>query len=627
MPGEDAGEWRQIGDVIRERLARILTYERLFVLEEFSTSELSTSQIWEAISETKRQLAALEDARTQERIVETLTNIVLAILPEELPKTDSEDGTPQLSAPLLSLLPYPAGAIEGAMGAILTQDPEKTVFPKLWQLLHVNCLTTSGINPERPSSKMPVLPTKATGKDSRSLALDYLSNTPLQEYFETLVPFSIPFSARFEHTHILGGSGHGKTQLLQSLLLRDLAQLQAGKGSVVVIDSQGDLIRNIVGLSALSDMADRVVLIDPNDIEHPPCLNLFDFGLDRLSHYDPVEREKLINGAIALYEYMFGALLGADLTQRQGVIFRYLARLLMVVPNATIHTLREFMESPEKTRPYLSKLDPTSKLFFETQFFASVYDDTRQQILTRLWGVISNSVLARMFSHTRNAVDLFSALNRGSLILINTAKDLLKQNGCEIFGRFFIALLVQAVQERAAIPENKRRATFVYIDKAQDYFDEGIENLLNQARKYKVGLILAHQNLGQFELKLQAAVMASTAIKIAGGLSARDAGTLSREMRCEPEFLLSMRKHAAATDFACFIRNVTAHPVALTVPFGQMEGQPRMSEAQLECLLAQNRQRVAEMMPETAGAAPRAVAAVPQSTPPEKIEIEAPELL
>ena len=92
----------------------------------------------------------------------------------------------------------------------------------------------------------------------------------------------------------------------------------------------------------------------------------------------------------------------------------------MVVPNATIHTLREFMESPEKTRPYLSKLDPTSKLFFETQFFASVYDDTRQQILTRLWGVISNSVLARMFSHTRNAVDLFSALNRGSLILINT---------------------------------------------------------------------------------------------------------------------------------------------------------------------------------------------------------------
>jgi len=203
MPGEDTGEWRQIGEVIRERLARILTYERLFVLEEFSTSYLSTSQIWEAIGETKRQLAALEDVPTQERIVETLTNIVLAILPEELPKTDSEDGTPQLSAPLLSLLPYPAGAIEGAMFAVLGTQRTQTPFPKLWGLLELNLLMASGINPEKPGSKMPVPPTKATGKDSRSLALDYLGNTPLQEYFETLVPFSIPFSARFEHTHIL----------------------------------------------------------------------------------------------------------------------------------------------------------------------------------------------------------------------------------------------------------------------------------------------------------------------------------------------------------------------------------------------------------------------------------------
>ena len=78
------------------------------------------------------------------------------------------------------------------------------------------------------------------------------------------------------------------------------------------------MIRTILGLSALSSIADRIVLIDPNDIEYPPCLNLFDFGLERLTRYDIVEREKLVNGAIALYEYMFGALLGADLTQRQG---------------------------------------------------------------------------------------------------------------------------------------------------------------------------------------------------------------------------------------------------------------------------------------------------------------------
>src|SRR5215213_3971314 len=242
----------------------------------------------------------------------------------------------------------------------------------------------------------------------------------------------------------------------------------------------------------------------------------------------------------------------------------------MVVPGATIHTLRDFMEEPEATRPHLAKLDPTSRHFFESQFFSGAFDDTRQQILTRLWGVLSNSVLARMFSNPRNKLDLFEAMNRGSLILINTAKDLLKQEGCEILGRFFIAMISHAAQERASIPADRRRATFVYIDEAQDYFDKSVELLLNQARKYKVGIVLAHQNLGQFEPRLMAAVMASTAIKLAGGVSAKDAAALSKEMRCEPEFLQAMRKRHKHTEFACFIRNVTGQPVQLSVPFGQM---------------------------------------------------------
>ena len=343
------------------------------------------------------------------------------------------------------------------------------------------------------------------------------------------------------------------------------------------------------------------MLIDPNDVEHPPALNLFDFGLDRLERYSAVEREKLINGAIALYEYLFGALLGAELTQRQGVIFRYLARLMMTVPGATIHTLREFMEDPEAVRPHLDKLDATSRHFFRSQFFSPSFNDTRQQILTRLWGVLSNSVLERMFSNERNKLDLFDAMNRGSLILINTAKDLLKQDGCEILGRFFIALICQAAQERAAIPSEHRRSTFLYIDEAQDYFDESVEQLLNQARKYKVGIILAHQNLDQFETRLRGAVMASTAIKMVGGLSAKDAAAFAREMRTEPEQLQSMRKRDGHSEFACYIKNVTPRPVRLSVPFGQMESRPNLEDDEYADLIERNRARYAS---DGTGAAP-----------------------
>src|SRR3954470_7460170 len=161
----------------------------------------------------------------------------------------------------------------------------------------------------------------------------------------------------------------------------------------------------------------------------------------------------------------------------------------------------DFMEEPELVRPHLSKLDPTAARFFETQFFSSTFDPTRQQILMRLWGVLSRSrVLERMFSHTQNRLNLFRAMNKGSIILINTAKDLLQQEGCSLFGRFCISLLAQATQERSAIAKTRRLPTVVYIDEARDYFEEGagIEPLFNTARKFQVGLVISHQNLRQF---------------------------------------------------------------------------------------------------------------------------------
>jgi hypothetical protein len=369
------------------------------------------------------------------------------------------------------------------------------------------------------------------------------------------------------------------------------SKVSEGKASIIVIDSQGDLLRNILRLSSVAEMAERVVLINPNDIENPPALNFFDFGLDRVERYDLREREVLINGAIELYEYIFGALLGAELTQRQGVVFRYIARLMTHVPHATIHTLMDFMEQPETTRPYLKNLDPTTARFFETHFFSNDFNPTRRQILTRLYDVLSERVLNRMFSNERNKVNIFEAMNTGHLILINTAKELLKQNGCEILGRFFIALICQAAQERAAIPDREGRLpTFVYIDEAQDYFDENMGSLLEQARKFQVGLVLAHQHLGQFDRKLHATVMTNTAIKLVGGLSDDDAREFARQMRCQPDFLYGMQKYEKHTEFACFVRN-TPRPVRLSVPFGQMEALPRSTAAAQAALLTQNRAR------------------------------------
>jgi hypothetical protein len=384
------------------------------------------------------------------------------------------------------------------------------------------------------------------------------------------------------------------------MIINDLEDIQRGAKSVIVIDSQGDMIRNILRLGMLSPnqmggIADRVVLIDPNDVENPPALNLFDFGLDRLKQYSALEREKMVSGAIALFEYIFGALLGAELTNRQGTLFSYLARLLMLVPGANIHTLIEFMENPETVTPYVEQLDdPSAQRFFATQFQSPMYATTRQQILSRLYGVLSKPVLSRMFSHEHNKLNLFEAMNNGSLILINTAKDLLRAEGCEIFGRFMIALISQATQERSAVTIG-RRSTFAYIDEAKDYFGDdgvGMEELINQGRKFKVGITIAFQNLAQLDRKLQAAIFSSTAIKYAGGVSAQDAAVIGKEMNCDPDFIQQAQKTGKETQFAVFIRNQMQEAAGVTIPFGAMENWPKMAAADQEKLLADNRKRI-----------------------------------
>jgi hypothetical protein len=532
----------------------------------------------------------------------TLVRMVAAMLqclPEgALPETlVDEDETPSFSVPLVTLFDDPADVIQGVMADFLDEDIGKTfLFRSLRQRFTDNAYKVSGIAPgqEDKTSKPILLPRDVKDHTAIELVESYYAGTALEILFMHPLSFSIPDDVRFEHCHILGGTGHGKTQLLQLLVYQDLLKAQKDGRSVIVIDSQGDMIKTLSRLALFSpeaedSLSDRLVIVDPSDIEYPVALNMFDSNQDRVDGYSLVEREKLLNGIIALYSYLFGALLGAELTDKQGVIFKYLARLMLVIPDATIHTMRELMEDAEPFRLYVAKLDATTQRFFETQFFSRSFAPTKQQIARRLWSVLSHSTLDRMFSQARSSLDLFDAMNSGKIILINTAKDLLKEGGSQVLGRFFISMIVQAAMERATIPKDKRTPCYVYVDEAQEYFDESVSDLLIQARKYKVSLTSAHQTLDQLSPALRSTMMTNTSTKLIGGVSAKDARAFAEEIRCQADYLQDIKKRKDETEFACWIRNVTGKPVTLFVPLGAVERQPRLSGEEHQAVIDKNR--------------------------------------
>ncbi len=443
-----------------------------------------------------------------------------------------------------------------------------------------------------------ILPTRQKVKSPHELAKLYLDQTPLLAFTQVMVPFHIPHEARFEHCHIVGGTGHGKTQLMQRMIHHDLVAAQTESRSVVVIDSQGDLINKLMRLKLFDpdepqSLAERVIIIDPADVGFPCSLNLFDSHLDRLTSYSLADRERVLNGVVELYELFFSSMLGSELTQKQGVIFRYLARLMLVIPNANIHTLMRIMEDGKAFKPYMAKLEGSARFFFEKEFFQPSFSATKQQILKRLWGVLSTPAFERMFAQPDNKLDLFEALNEGKIILISTAKDLLKNEGSALLGRFFIAMLAQAALERSTIPASDRVPTYVYVDEAQEYFDDSIETILNQARKYKVGLTLAHQTLSQLSPKLRSAMLANTSLKCAGGVSSRDAHELSGEMRTSSDFIEDMHRFPDRTEFAVWLKHETPRAVRLSIPLGFLERQPIASEEAFADIMNGNRERYA----------------------------------
>lgn len=519
-------------------------------------------------------------------------------LPESAFDRAAEEGS--FDVPLIELLDDPTELIQQL---VVFPYPREAIdlglFKDLRDRYRPNLMIASGLPPDNETIDRPdriVYPAQQHGKTPTELADLYLAGTPLRDLLDVPVPFRIREEVRFEHCHVLGGTGHGKTQLLQRMIYGDLLKAQEERRSVVVIDSQGDLISRLSRLalfdaSARRSLADRLVLIDPSDVEFPPSLNLFDAHLGRLGEYRPVDRERVLNGVVETYERFFGDLLGAELTQKQGVVFKYLARLMLAVPGATLHTLMHVMEDAKPYRGYMRELEGSARYFFETEFFEPAFAQTKKQILRRLWGVLSTPAFERMFAQKDNKLDLFGALSDGKIILVNTAKDLLKEEGSSLFGRFFIGQIAQAALERSTLAPSERTPVNVYVDEAQEYFDERVETILTQARKYKVGLTIAHQTLDQLSPKLRAALHANTSIKCVGGASARDARAFAEELHTTADFIEGMKRRKDKTEFALWIRNETPQAIRLSVPLGFLERQPTASDDAFEALLSANRAR------------------------------------
>jgi hypothetical protein len=494
---------------------------------------------------------------------------------------------------------------------------DANLFRKLFEKLWFNLCDASGVaNPYEPTKRI-VTPSQCD-LPPEEVVEKYFRGTPFHRLLLTQIPLKFSYEDRFSHMHIVGGSGAGKTQLLQHLILHDLDDRDPP--ALIIVDSQTDLVQKISRLETFDptwpkSLNERFILIDPRDIHNPPALNIFDMNKERLQSYNEVTKEQVTAGVIQTFDYLFNGLLGADLTAKQGVFFKFVARLMLALPetmgrNATILDLVGLMEDPKPYMPAIEKLPPIQRNFFERDFLDpknTTFKQTKEQIRYRLNAILENPTLARLFTQSETKLDLFSAINNRSVIVVDTAKDFLKGSSAH-FGRIFISLVLQAILERAAIPERERVPAFLIVDEAAAYFDSNIDDLLTEARKYRLGCVFAHQFLGQATPALRASLSANTRIKMVSGVSTEDARSFAGDMRTTPDFILNQKP----LHFATFVRGVTRSAVTVPIVPGELEARSRMDEDAYLELREVNRERVCLPAPPAALPPPPMMAEPPE---------------
>jgi len=537
---------------------------------------------------------------------------------------------------LFELMREPSRVINHVFKAIIEVPSVEGVdtLPKLRDDLYRNMFVASGHDPEKmrqasenlkfiaaPDSKLPLDEQVAT----------YLGGTPFEEFFTMPIPFEIPERIRFEHTHVLGGSGHGKTTLLTHQIFEDLKK--DNPPALIVVDGKGTFVKELQQLEIIG-ASDRLITINPQDILFPPALNMFAPRFDSA----PAEMaQKLENNTISNFEYIFGAR-DFKLTAKQATCLAYCVRLLLSFrPVPTIHTLLDLMGDPiakgggvpatSRFKAHIDKQTPIVQRFFNDLFYhPTEYGETKRQIQNRVFDLLEHPAFAAMFSTTECKLDLFDVIQNRKILLVDSSPSSLGEKAAPLLGRYIIALTLSAAYARLGLPRSEWHPAYLIVDEAQMFVDEEkTQPLLQQAREFNLGVTLAHQKLADLTPTLTATLAANTSIRYVGGVSALDAAFMARNMGCEPEFIMGQRKTATHTSFACHVRGYTERAVSLTTKLGILQAAPQMTDTAQRRFVERNRLAVAaSAIPDTSPPPPPPAAPIPEPAPVMEAAVEAP---
>ncbi len=331
------------------------------------------------------------------------------------------------------------------------------------------------------------------------------------------IPFGLPKKDRRSHMYIVGKTGMGKTSMMENMIIQDIHN---GNG-IAFIDPHGDTAERLLHCIP-SHRINDVVYFNPADLDYPVAFNV-------LEKVDYSQRHLVASGLMGVFTKIWANVWSS----RMEYILNNTILALLEVPGNTLLGISRML-SDELFRDKIVKQvkDPLVKYFWENEF-ANYKDRYRIEaiapIQNKIGQFLSSSIIRNIIGQTKSTIDLRKIMDEEKILILNLSKGRMGEHASSLLGAMIVTKLQITAMSRVDTEEDERKDFYLYVDEFQNFSTESFADILSEARKYRLNLILANQYMYQLDESVKNAVLGNVGTIASFRIGPDDAQSLSVE--------------------------------------------------------------------------------------------------
>ncbi|UMX47622.1 MAG: type IV secretion system DNA-binding domain-containing protein [Candidatus Nealsonbacteria bacterium DGGOD1a] len=299
--------------------------------------------------------------------------------------------------------------------------------------------------------------------------------------------FGIKTDDRRRHMYLVGKTGMGKSNLLENMAIQDI---QAGNG-IAFIDPHGEAAEKLLDYIP-SHRVNDVIYFNPGDVAFPTAFNVMEIT-------NPEHRNLIAAGLMAVFKKIWPDVWSA----RMEYILNNTILALLEYPNSTLLGINRMFSDAEFRAKVVEKVtDPIIRAFWVNEYakYNQKYEqESTAAIQNKIGQFIANPLMRNIIGQVKSSIDIRKIMDEKKILIVNISKGMVGEDASRLFGAMVITKLQLAAMSRQNIPEEQRTDFYCYVDEFQNFATDSFVNILSEARKYRLSLILANQYLGQLE--------------------------------------------------------------------------------------------------------------------------------